>query len=383
MKRKFNPLVFLASLGAGWIAVIPFSLLQYSFPHGSWLVSIVDIFAKNLSTGQLVYFYALFAVMIVFSLLHVVLTAIFIKQSIGWFKTSWSKEYINDPLKNAWILAPLVSISMTMNIVIGPLRFFIPWFAEHLQDFMIPALIFWLVLRVIIMWVEVNLLKKAFVQWYDVEKINFWRLLHPFALGMLSVIGAWIAALVKNPQTANIAAFFALVSATMWFFLFIVKLIALFKKHFASKDGLWEKTFLPSFLIVLPNVTLYALTFFRLVHYMGIQLDTHVKWLGFAIILIAFAFSTWYWIFWLVLLKEYFKKHFFKKEFYVTQWGLICPLVAYAVLGSFAYNQFFYSKIIYSIIVIFMIIAILAFFLLLIRHIKCKWAIESEKISCE
>ena len=32
--EKFTPLLFLASLGAGGIAVIPFAIMQYTIDHG-------------------------------------------------------------------------------------------------------------------------------------------------------------------------------------------------------------------------------------------------------------------------------------------------------------------------------------------------------------
>lgn len=43
LSRFFSPLIFLASLGAGGIAVMPFAFLQYTFSHGPGLVKIADI----------------------------------------------------------------------------------------------------------------------------------------------------------------------------------------------------------------------------------------------------------------------------------------------------------------------------------------------------
>lgn len=94
---------------------------------------------------------------------------------------------------------------------------------------------------------------------------------------------------------------------------------------------------------------------------------------------IAFAFETWYLLFGLGLLKDYFKKDFFKNEYYVTLWGFICPLVAYAVLGSFLYNVFIPSVIIYWQIIIVTAIAVILFFMLLIRYMKCAGMIEKNK----
>lgn len=381
MKKQFNPLFFLASLGAGWISITPFAFMQYSVPHGAWLVSLADIIALNLNTGQWIFYGILFAIMWIFAVIHFIMTIAFLKKLFTWKKTDEAKTYLDDPLKNAGIVTPLLSLAMTMNVFIGSIRFFIPWFSAHLQDVMLPALIVWLILVLVSVITVVKLLKKSFEKWFDVEKINFGWLLYPFALGMVAVVWAGMAALAHTVWIANTAAFFAFMVGTMWFFLFSVKLITIFKKHFASKEGLGEKQFLPSFLIVLPNVTLYALIAFRLTHYMGHQLEISVVGASFAIVVGAFAFSSWYLIFGLSLLKDYFKKHFVKKEFYVTQWGLICPFVAYAVLGSFMYQQFFGNKIVYVIVLISMLVAIWLYFLVLIRQLRCA-SNAKKKIVC-
>jgi len=373
MKKQFNPLLFLASLGAGGLSIMPFAFMQYSVPHWAWLVWLSDIIALNLSNLQRIFYGALFAIMWIFGVIHIIMTIIFLKKFFKWKKMDDAKNYIDDPLKNAWIVTPLLSLAMTMNVFIWSIRFFIPWFSEHLQDVMIPALIVWLLLVLISVITVVKLLKTSFEKWFDVEKINFGWLLHPFALWMVAVVWAWMAALAHTAWVANTAAFFSFMVWTMWFFLFSVKLITIFKKHFASKEWLWEKQFLPSFLIVLPNVTLYALIAFRLTHYIWHRLEINVVWASFAIIAGSFAFSTWYFIFWLSLLKDYFKKHFVKKEYYVTQWGLICPFVAYAVLGSFMFKIFFQSNVVYAVILLTMVVAVLLYLIIFIRHLKCAW----------
>jgi len=363
--------LFLASLWAGWISIMPFALMQYSLPHWSGLISISDLFSMGFNTGQWIYYGILLVIMLGFGIVHLVLTVIFLKQLFPRLKTENAKEYIANPIKNAWILTPLLSLAMTMNFLIWTVRFFIPWFANHLQDVMLPALIFRLILAWFTLFLEINLLKKSFVKWFDVDKINFGWLLHPFTIGMVAVVGSGIAALAKNPQIANVAAFFTFTLAWMWFFLFIVKLITLFKKHFASKEWLGDKQFMPSFLIVIPNLTLYGIIAFRLIHYMGIQLWAHVEWLSFTIIIWFFTFSSRYMLFGLKLMKQYFEEHFFKKDYYVTLRGLICPFVAYAVLGSFAYKQFFNSSAIYALIVLFMILAVSTYIFIWIRQLKC------------
>jgi len=366
---KFNPLIFLMSLGAGGIAVIPFAFLQYTFEHGKGLIQISDIGHGTLSLFDELFFTSLEITMALFAIIHVVLSVVLFAKLFKWDKKQY-QELLSDPLKNAAILAPFISIVMTMNVFIGPVRFFIPEFAENLQLLMLPALVFWGVLWALLIKTDIKLLKISFEKNFDVSKISFGWLLHPFALGMMTVTGMGIAAMAQDALIAHTAAFMSLVSGTMGFFLLVVKLISIFKSHFAS-PSLPEKQFLPSFLIVIPNITLYAISAFRFGHYLENQFSEHLGPYFLIIMTAAFAFETWYLLFGLGLLKEYFRKHFFKKEFYVTQWGLVCPVVAYAVLGSFVHKVFVPNPVLYGAIVLTLLVAVVLFFMLLMRQLRC------------
>jgi hypothetical protein len=366
-KTNFSPLAFLASLGAGGITAMFFAFLNYTHKHGEGLVSKSDLNAGNINNGVLL---GSEIGMIVFALIHFVLTVFFLKQLWSWLKTEKFQEVLNSPLKNSILVAPFISVAMTMNVFIGTVRFFMPVIDKNFQALMLPALIFWLSIWIFLMVVEIKLLKISFIKGFDIDKINFGWLLHPFALGMVTVTGTGIAAMAKNPMIADTAAFFSLVSGTMGFFLLVVKLVMIFKSHFAAKS-LPDKFFLPSFLIVVPNITLYALSAFRFGHYLehsrGFELGVYY----FLVIITAFAFEVWYMIFGLTLLKDYFKKHFWKKEFYLAQWGLVCPFVAFGVLGSFVYKLFLPTGFFYWFLVALSAMTSILFLILLSRHFKC------------
>ena len=383
-KKTFSPLVFLASLGAGGIAIIPFSFLQYTFHTGKGLITLNQINHDLLPMMQQLLFYSLYAVMIIFTVIHFVMTVQNSKGLMQWVKTDAYKKFIDDPLKNAGVLAPFISIAMTMNLFIGPIRFFVPWMASNLQLMMLPALLTLAVIWILLLRTEIRLLKLSFTKSFDVNKIGFGWLLHPFALGMVTVTLSGVAAMSKNADIAHTAAAMTMISGSMAFFLLVVKMVSIFQSHFAA-PGLPEKQFLPSFLIVIPNITLLAISGFRMGHYLHVQFNFHTEVLSFIIITFSFAFQTWYLMFGMALLKDYFKKHFFKKEFYVSQWGLICPFVAYAVLGSFVYKIFVPSSIVYSIVLLSTATAIVLFFILLRRHIQCKLSTNSStaKVACQ
>ena len=381
MKEKsFSPLTFLASLGAGGIAVIPFVLMQYTIEHGKGLITRAQLWANNYKGITAFYYYALEAVMIVFALLHITLSVYFAVKLFGWMKTGAHKELISDPLRNTGMLAPLISLLMTMNVFIGPLRYFFPTMSNNFQSMFLPAMIFWSVLFVFIMWFEIKLLGISFSKGFDISNITFGWLLHPFLLGMLTVVGTGIAAMSKNPSIADTAAFMSMISFSMGVFLLLVKLIVIFKSHFAA-PGLPEKQFLPSFLIVIPNITLFAISAFRFGHYLESHHGFHLGAYFYFVMGLSFAFEIWYMLFGLSLLKDYFKKYHFK-EFYVTQWGFICPLVAFVVLGAFVYNVVASSPVLYAVFVVTIVVTIALYFELLRKHIKCSRN-KSKGLACE
>ncbi len=377
--KKFSPLLFLASLGAGGIAISGFAFFNYTIPHGKGLIKFADVH-NNLDLFHILLFGAIETMMVVFALIHIVLTIIFLVQLWKWLKTKEYKDFMQDPLQNVGILAPFISIFMTINVFIGAVRYFVPYLADNLQDFMLSGFIFWALFWLWLMFMEIKLLKISFVNSFDISKIHFGWLLHPFALGMATVTGTGIAAMAKNPEIANLAFFLSLISGSMGLFLLLVKLISIFKSHF-MQTGLPEKQFLPSMLIVVPNVTLFAISGFRIGHFLENHHGAHLGNFFMILMTFAFAFETWYMLFGLSLLKDFFKKDFFK-EFFVSQWGLICPIVAYAVLGSFVFNLFTQSLFLYFVILFFIFVEVFAFFYLLYKQLKCAGLLFNKKILC-
>ncbi|MBK8807047.1 MAG: hypothetical protein IPO21_10520 [Bacteroidales bacterium] len=324
------------------------------------------------------YFFTLLKIiMLVFGTLHFVLTFRLLSQYFGWKKTGAYKELLYDPNKNTGILAMYTSLAMTFNVFIGVIRFFVPALSTNFQALMLPALLVWAILWLVTMYTEIKLLKISFERDFDINKISFGWLLQPFALGMVTVAGTGIAAMAKQPDIAHTAAFMSVVSGSMGLFLLFVKLITIFKSHFNMK-GVPERQFLPSFLIVVPITTLYAITAFRLGHYFEHQFGYHFDAFFILTIMIPFAFQTWYLGFGMAMLKNYFKKDFFKKEYYITLWAFICPFVGYSVLGSFFYKLYMPNMVVQTVILISLGLAITFFVFVAYRFLKYEYGTEKK-----
>lgn len=333
----FSPLQFLAAVGAGGIGVMGFALMQNTLPHPKGLINISHLSLPETSILPQFLFWGLLFTMVTFTLLHFILSFRFFKRYLSWRKTPAFKQMLNNPLANSQLMAPYLSLGMTFNVVIASVRFFIPSLYNNFQSMMLPALIAWAVVWGFVINRSTLLLKVGFQRNFDLTQTNFGWLLHPFSLAMVSVVGTGIAALSENAVYAHIAAFLSLTSLLMAIFLMFVKLNSLFSTHFAAPK-LPSQEFMPSFLIVLPILTLITISLFRLSHYGHHHLGIHTEMLMPVSILLGFAFQTWYFIFGLRLLNHYFKNHFIGQSYHVSQWGLICPFVGYGVTFSFFFK---------------------------------------------
>ena len=100
--NSFNPLLFLAALGAGGISVIPFSFFQYTTPHPKGLVTFAQMGHGSLPLGKEILYYGLEGVMVVFALLHIVLSVMLLSKLSG-MKNSEIAEILNVSLETVKI----------------------------------------------------------------------------------------------------------------------------------------------------------------------------------------------------------------------------------------------------------------------------------------
>jgi hypothetical protein len=143
----------------------------------------------------------------VFGLLHFVIMLIFLPKLIAFLKVGF-KLHLADSLQSPSLVIPLLAITMSMNVFIGVVRFFIPAVQENFQSLMLPALIFWIIIFTTQIILQIKILQNSYVKDFAAEKISFNWLVQALSMGMLSVVGSGIAALAKDTQITDTAAFF-------------------------------------------------------------------------------------------------------------------------------------------------------------------------------
>lgn len=321
---QFSPLKFQIPLAAGGIALMAFNFLQFAVPHDKGLVKLADIQWDGLSAGQIALYLPLIVMMLAFSVMNLGTTAVYLKQLVQWRadKAAYRAFVTGPPLKSIGIFVPIASLSMTANVVLAPLAFFIPQLSSNLQAMMLPGLAFFCFLWLAIFRLEFRVLKASLSRPLDFDGLNFVWLLDVFAFGLVSLTGTGIAAMCANEVIASTAAFASLFTLSFGSFLLVVKLVSLIY-HQIKAEGLPEKHILPSFFLVIPITCLYGFSYYRITLYLQTHFAYDMRMLSFFFLTFSYVVTIGWGLFCLYMLSSYFKRDFIKSDFAPTQWGLV------------------------------------------------------------
>lgn len=123
---------------------------------------------------QQIVYAPLVGIMFLFVVLHLLLTVVYLKGLVGWLADREQfKSVINKPKFNIGLFSPIASISMTANVLWGPLAFFVPSLSGILQGLMLPPLICFMVLLLVLLALEAKVLKVWMVEPVDPVELNF------------------------------------------------------------------------------------------------------------------------------------------------------------------------------------------------------------------
>lgn len=321
---KFTPLKFQIPLAAGGVALMAFNYLQFAVPHGKGLIKLSDMSWAGLTPLQICLFLLLIVIMLAFSVINLGCTVVFLKELIQWLTNKAEfQEFMNSPpTKSIGIFVPVASLSMTANVILAPLAFFVPLLSANFQVMMLPGLVFFGLLWVIVFMLEFRVLKAWLSHPLDVTQLNFIWLLDVFAFGLVSLTGTGIAALCSDREIASIAAFASLFTLSLGFFLLVTKLAYLIYLQIKASK-LPEKPILPAFFLVIPITCLFGFSFYRITLYLQKFFSLDTSMLSFVFINLSYVITIGWGAFCLYLLSSYFKEDFLKSNFYPTQWGLV------------------------------------------------------------
>jgi hypothetical protein len=320
---KFTPVIFQTSVAAGGVALMPFVYLQFAEPRWGKPVMLFDIPWSELTIAQNIHFFPLVGIMLVFTVTHLLFTLVFLKSLVMWLANKEEyNTFINDPKINIGVFSPIASLSMTANVIWGPLAFFLPQLSSILQSLMLPSLLFFGALWLIILKLEFKVLKIWLTNPVDTGKLNFTWLLDVFAFGLVCLTGSGIAATAINSEIASIAAFGTLFALGIGIFLFVTKLSYLVYLQIKSSK-LPDIPLLPAYFMVIPIICLFGVGFYRLMLYLQKYFAINVDSSLFLSINLSYVTAVSWGIFCIYLLSDYLRKDFMKSKFSPTKWGII------------------------------------------------------------
>ncbi|MFP4327929.1 MAG: TsoY family (seleno)protein [Paracoccaceae bacterium] len=340
----YSPLYFLASLGAGGIAVSFFMFLMFWVPHGDRPVPVFEDIAAAFGTGGLPMQLAIGVAAIgiaIFAFLNIK-SLIWNLRSLAAFKQTEAYGKLRNSNAETTLLAMPLALAMSVNVMFILGLVFVPrlW---SIVEFLFPAamvafgLIGLLALRIIADFLG-RVLTSGGV--FDVTAHNsFAQLLPAFALSMVAVGFAAPAAM----STATVTVGAALVLSTFFgitaLVYAVVAAITAFNSmlHYgtARESG-------PTLMIVVPIMTVLGIMFLRQDHGLHTTFDTHAT-AGETMVFLARLLTVqivFLGLGMLVLLRQgYFQDFVLGGKTSPGSYALVCPAVALSVMLHFFLNK--------------------------------------------
>ena len=338
--KKYTPIMFLASLGAGGLAVSFYIYLLFLIPHKGIPLATFDHIYRTFNNTSVINKTGIVLALIgilYFAYKHIALLIWNIKQ---WniFKKTEEYNQIKGSLKEISFMAIPLTYAMTINVMFVLSASLIPglW---NIIEYMFPmAILGFLGVGIYAFKIFgeyfIPLILNGNKKWE--ENNNLVQLLSVFAFAMIGVGFAAPAAMSHIKAVNAIALFFSFLFLGAAIILGLLKTILGF--HTIIKNGLDEKS-APSLWIGLPIFTLTGIALVRDSFGLGHHFseDADLKSLLFILTGFIFAVEILMGMFGYMVLKKvnYFEKYIHSDEKDPSTYALICPGVAFFVFGMF------------------------------------------------
>lgn len=337
---KYTPLRFQSALASGGVALMPFVLMQFTFPRNGKLISMNDMVSAFDPAALF-----LVGVMLVASALHFFLI---VKMSLEFIR--WSRSgnemaaFLDDPAMNVGIFSPIVALGMTINVLLGPVAFFFPEFSHAVPDLLGYGIYPYALLFLALVYVSVRIGKTWLFRDGKSVSFNYNWMLDVFAWGMVALAGAGVTMTATAPQVTAAGSVLTLCAISIGLFLYGIKGMYLMLAQMTHGNTPAEPL-KPAHFIVVPINCLFAISIFKVAGYTKPALGIDITSLAFASVVILFALS----LFWIVLctiaFRDWFRYQFPKPDFYPSQWGLVCVLVGLEVLAIYSHVSYYPSML--------------------------------------
>ncbi len=342
LREKFNPMCFLASLGAGGLSVSFFMYLMFLVPHKGTPMATFNHIFPELMKGTWLSFIIAFSLVfiIIFSFFHFKLLIWNTKQFNMYKKSEAYKTLTNSNSEITLMTIPL-TYAMTINVCFVLGAVFIPnlW---SIVEYMFPfALLGFIVTGYFALKIIFNYFSRLLTTGdFDFTKNNnLSQMISIFALSMVAVGFAAPGAMSHNLTINAIGIFGALFFGSFAILLVFIKITMGFKNMFEQGVGLEAS---PSLWILIPILTLLGIMMVRVSFGLDHNFDSVMsKSSLFTLTSVIVAIQIIFGILGYKVMKMngYFDKYLYTDKIKSSvSFALICPGVAFMVFGMFFIN---------------------------------------------
>ena len=340
----YSPIYFLASLGAGGIAVTFFMFLMFWVPHPGQPVPVFEDIAAAFAKGGAPMQVAIAAALIgiaVFAFLNIK-SLIWNLQSLSAFKKTDAYTKLRETNAEATLLAMPLALAMSVNAMFIVGLVFVPQLWSVVEYLFPMALIAFAAIGVLAFRMIGTFLGRVLSKGgvFDVTAHNsFAQLLPAFSIAMVGVGFAAPAAMSTSATTVAVAlmlsTFFG-VAAILYTVIAATTAFASMLQHGTARESG------PTLMIIVPIVTVLGILFLRQSHGLHVAFDTHAQ-PGETMIFLARLLSIQ--IVFLLLGAVVMKRQGYFSDFVMGSktspgsYALVCPAVALSVMLHFFVNK--------------------------------------------
>lgn len=340
---NWAPQYFLASVGAGGIAVAFFIWLMMWVPHPGQTVPIFEDIAAHFANGSL-----LAKAMMSAAMAGIAVFAFFNLKLLLWnlnrfaqFKTSAGFEKLRSTNAEVQLLAMPLALAMTINVLFILGMVFVPKLWTVVEYLFPLAMAAFLTVGAIALGLLGRFYGRVFgkggLDW--AANNNFGQVLPAFALGMVAVGLSASAALSGNAVTVGVS----ITLASIFFVLaLIIAVLAVTAAIVSMAQHGVGAEMAPTLTIIVPLTTVLGIFALRVNHGLGTQFGAHMENGEYLYLLSLFiGVQVAFGLFSLAVLRAqgYFGRFVTGPEASPGSYALVCPGVGFSVMMQFLINK--------------------------------------------
>ena len=337
-RPAYNPLYWLAALGAGGLTVSFFVYINFMVGHKGVPMATFDQVYPALMKGDWLSIVTGIALLfiVVFALLHIKLLLWNMKEFAAYKKTE-AYRIMKEGNNEVQLFAIPLTLAMTINVFFIVFALFVPHLWDYVEYLFPGALAAFVIAGYYVLKIFAEYLSRLLAHGdFDFGQNNsLAQMLSVFAFTMVGVGFAAPAAMSKTLAVNAIGAFGSIFFISAAVLLLLIKLILGFKSMF--KDGIAPEA-TPTLWILIPILTLIGISLVRL--FFGFEHRFHAempKTDMFALTSVIISLQIIFGLLGYAVMKrvKYFKTYVFGDKQSIPSLALICPGVAFTVFYLF------------------------------------------------